>query len=147
VSLDERYGYSQEPDDVERRVEDKAVLLELAQILVGDPLAHEEAANSILQSARPGRHQGAGRWLENYFAFADFVEKLLARVMSLDEAPHPVHTGELAVLPGARNRLRVVAEVSDFVRLIDFGEVDRTISFQKDRVVGLEGDSGVKKAR
>jgi hypothetical protein len=147
VSLDERYGYSQEPDDVERRVEDKAVLLELAQILCGDALAHEEAANSILQSARPGEQPVAGRWLESYFAFAEFVEKLLARVMSRDLAPRPVHMGELAVLPSVRNRLRVVSEVSDFVRLVDFGEDDRKIRYQKDRVVGLEGNSAVKRAR
>jgi hypothetical protein len=46
----------------------------------------------------------------------------------------------LAILPSAKERrLRVVSEISDSgIAVVDFGEDDRRIYYEKNRVVGIE---------
>ncbi len=139
IALDERFGYSEEPEDVERRVEDKAILLEFAQILLGDPLAREEATNSILQGSRAGEQPVAGRWLQNYFRFSERVEKCLGLAKKGGLSQTKAEPGTLAVLPSIPGlRLRVVSEVADSnIALVDFSEHDRKIRFEKNRVIAL----------
>jgi len=140
VSLDERYGYAEEPENVERRVTDKAVLLEFAQILVGDPLAQEEARNSILTSTGTREQLGAGRWLLNYLRFSELVEQRLASMHKQDRPRRKVQLGALAILPRAQDaRLRVVSEVADSnIALVDFCEDDYKIRYEKGSVVSAE---------
>lgn len=142
VAIDERYGYSEEPDDVERRVEDKAVLLELAQILLGDGLAREEATNSVLQGTSGGQQQVAARWLATYFQFAGEVERYLLSLGTAEGLRRTVHLGDLAYIPAAQpRRLRVVSELADSnVALVDFSENDSKIRYESNKVVSAEMD-------
>jgi hypothetical protein len=140
VKLDERFSIAEEPEDVERRVQDKAALLEFALIMQSDALARGEASESITRTASSGRAGAGAAWLAQYSRWADRVEAVV-RVLQTPGGTKrgPLHCGDLAVITTVDSpRPRVVAGVSnDRVALVDFGEDSGTISYQPNRVEGV----------
>ncbi len=140
VRLDERFDLGEEPEDVENRLEDKATLLEFAQMLKGDPVARDEASNSILQIAQGGTAIAASRWITSYLGWADRILSQPKTTATSRETPvKALRVGDLAEITTDRPRkLRVVSGVTEQnVILIDFGGTDWKVKFLKDRVVKI----------
>ena len=140
VRLDERFDIREEPEDVRQRLVDKAALLEFAQMLKGDAVAQEEAANSILQTVQGGAAAVASRWIASYFGWADKLSRIAIPTAPTKGKPNAaIAVGDLAVLTTEKSpKLRVVSSVTgQQVSLIDFGDEDGEIEFLRDRVVTL----------
>lgn len=140
VNIDDRFSIKEDPDDVGRRLHDKAALLEFAMMLKGDPLAQSEASASILRIAVGGRAIAGTAWLAKYSQWADRVAKLSEDVLTSSyEKDASLRRGDLAVVNTLRPiRLRVVAEVTrNRVVLVDFGEERGSVTFLPDRVVRI----------
>ena len=138
VQLDERFGFKEEPDDVQERLRDKAALLEFAQMLKGDSVAQDEASNSILQTVQGGAATVATRWVTGYFGWADRISRTPIPAAAVKgKQSMVVGIGDLAVVPTEPvPKLRVVSAVTGpYVSLFDFGEEDSAIQYLKDRVV------------
>ncbi|GFE79949.1 hypothetical protein GCM10011487_19490 [Steroidobacter agaridevorans] len=148
VALDERFGISEHREAVEERIRNKAVLLELVQILSGDDISLEEARTSILSVANPGVHQAAAKWLVTCESWGRVVDEVLTRIRG-DRIPpvQPSQIGSLAFATAlARPRLRIVSSVSSgAVALFDF---EQEIQYRPDRVssVGLLSPEGLSAA-
>jgi hypothetical protein len=140
VQLDERFDIREEPEDVRQRLVDKAALLEFSQMLKGDAVAQEEAANSILQTVKGGAAAAASRWIAGYFGWADKLSRIAIPTAPPKGKPNaPIAVGDLAVLTTEKSpKLRVVSSVTaQQVSLIDFGDEDGEIEFLRDRVIKL----------
>lgn len=140
VQLDERFDIREEPEDVRQRLVDKAALLEFAQMLKGDAVAQEEAANSILQTVQGGAAAAASRWIASYFGWANKLSRIAIPTAPQKGKPNAaIAVGDLAVLTTEKSpKLRVVSSVTgQQVSLIDFGDEDGEIEFLRDRVVKL----------
>jgi len=138
VQLDERYDVREEPEDVRLRLVDKATLLEFAQMLKGDTVAQDEAANSILQTVKGGAATAASRWVTGYFGWADRISRTaMPTAGSKAQLNAAIAVGDLAVLTTEKTpKLRVVSAVTaQQISLIDFGDEDGEIEFLRDRVV------------
>lgn len=138
VQLDERFGVREEPEDVRQRLIDKAALLEFAQMLKGDAVAQDEAANSILQTVQGGAAAAASRWVTGYFGWADKISQTAIPTTSGKGKPNAaIAVGDLAVLTTEKApKLRVVSAVTgQQVSLIDFGDEEGEIRFLSDRVI------------
>jgi len=140
VRLDERFSIAEDPEDVERRIQDKAALLEFAMILQNDPIAQGEAAESIARSTSSGRAGAGAAWLAQYSHWAQRVERVVQKVMvARDLKVEHLNCGDIAVVTSISPlRPRVVAQVtSDHVALVDFAEESASISFQPGRVARI----------
>jgi len=140
VQLDERFDIREEPEDVRRRLVDKAALLEFAQMLKGDAVAQEEAANSILQTVKGGAAAAASRWIAGYFGWADKLSRIaISTAPPKGKGNAPLVVGDLAVLTTEKSpKLRVVSSVTgQQVSLIDFGDEDGEIEYLRDRVIAV----------
>lgn len=137
VNLDDRMSMSEEPEDVERRIYDKAALLEFALMLRGDSIAQTEASASILQVAHGGAVTVGAGWLAKYSHWADRIVKLLDGPTAKYSDRDRLLPGDLALITTLKPpRFRVVWSVAnDRVSLVDFGEEDRSMEFLRDRVV------------
>jgi len=139
VQLDDRFDIREEPEDVRQRLREKATLLEFAQMLKGDAVAQDEAANSILQTVKGGAATAATRWVTGYFGWADRISRTAIPAALGKVKPNiAIAVGDLAVVltKDTAPRLRVVSAVTgQQVSLIDFGDEGGEIEFLKDRVI------------
>lgn len=140
VELDERFDIREEPGDVRQRLVNKAALLEFAQMLKGDFVAQEEAANSILQTVKGSAAAAASRWIAGYFGWSDKLSRIaIPTALPKGKPSAAIAVGDLAVLTTDKPpKLRVVSAVTgQQVSLIDFGDEDGEIKFLRDRVVAV----------
>jgi hypothetical protein len=136
IGLDDRFSIQEELGDVEKRVHDKAALLEFALMLRGDLLAQSEAATSVLRVTHGGAAAAASAWLAKYDKWSSRIAGLLDGVQPKYDPRVTLKPGDLAVVTAQQPpRLRVVSAAGpDRVSLVDFGEEKLTISFVRDRV-------------
>ena len=144
VNLSERFSTAEEPKEVERRVQDKAALLEFAMIVQGDSLAQAEAAESIMRAATSGRATTGAAWLAVYSRWADRVTDAVRKLQDMTTMKiGPLRSGDLAVITTTTPlRPRVVASAtSQQVSLVDFGKkrtTCTTINYEPNRVARVQ---------
>jgi hypothetical protein len=132
VVLDDRLGLSEERENLEARLWNRAALLELAQILSGDEISRTEARESILKVAISNKHQAAARWLEEFGEWSDRVERAVEAVRSGRKGGAPNEIGGLAFAVAVRNpKLHVVSTIhASVIGLFDFGPESMEVQYQ-----------------
>jgi len=107
-------------------------------MLKGDDMARDEAANSVLQTAKGGAAIAASKWIGEYFFWADRIPSssdLVAGVRPGNAAP--IAVGDIAVVTTEKQmKLRIVSSVTTRqIGLMDFGRDDGDIQFVRERVM------------
>jgi len=138
VKLAIAFSPMDEHDALLEKVQDKSVLLEIAQCLPGDELALKEARQSILRCSPVAKRVSAARWLEQIELWCRKVDELLLHGRGEPKRFENLVVGDLAFV-NSQPHIRVVsARDHQFVSLVDWGAEDVAIVFASDRVMGLE---------
>jgi hypothetical protein len=138
VKLVTSFSQMDEHDVLLEKVQDKSVLLEIAQYLPGDELSLKEARQSILRCASAAKRVSAARWLEQIELWCQGVDELLLHGRGKPKLPGDTCVGDLAFVNGQPHVRVVCAKDRQYVSLVDWGAEDAAIVFASDRVMGLE---------